>query len=59
MISKSMNEFSGGWQMRVELAKILLKQNDCIMLDEPQTIWISSQFAGWKFSSKIIKVQFS
>lgn len=33
--TRSMSEFSGGWQMRVELAKILLKQNDCIMLDEP------------------------
>lgn len=33
--TRGMNEFSGGWQMRVELAKILLKQNDCIMLDEP------------------------
>ncbi|OGU56052.1 MAG: hypothetical protein A2X64_05150 [Ignavibacteria bacterium GWF2_33_9] len=33
--TRGMNEFSGGWQMRVELAKILLKQNDCVMLDEP------------------------
>ncbi len=29
------NEFSGGWQMRIELAKILLKRPDCILLDEP------------------------
>jgi len=33
--TRSMNEFSGGWQMRVHLAKILLNQNDCILLDEP------------------------
>ncbi len=33
--SRGMNEFSGGWQMRVHLAKILLNQNDCILLDEP------------------------
>jgi len=29
------NEFSGGWQMRIELAKILLQRPDCILLDEP------------------------
>lgn len=28
-------EFSGGWQMRIELAKILLADNDVILLDEP------------------------
>ena len=28
-------EFSGGWQMRIELAKILLANNDVILLDEP------------------------
>lgn len=32
---RGMNEFSGGWQMRVHLAKILLNRNDCILLDEP------------------------
>lgn len=29
------DEFSGGWQMRIELAKILLKRPDCILMDEP------------------------
>ncbi|MCX6284446.1 MAG: ATP-binding cassette domain-containing protein [Bacteroidetes bacterium] len=32
---RSMSEFSSGWQMRVEIAKILLRQPDLILLDEP------------------------
>jgi len=32
---KPLSTFSGGWQMRVELAKILLKKPDVILLDEP------------------------
>jgi ATP-binding cassette subfamily F protein 3 len=32
---KPMKAFSGGWKMRVELAKILLSQPDILLLDEP------------------------
>lgn len=34
-MNRQMNEFSNGWQMRVELAKILLRKPQLLLLDEP------------------------
>jgi len=53
--------FSGGWRMRIELAKLLLKDNDVLLLDEPTNhldiesiIWLE-QFLK-KFKGALVMV---
>ena len=55
------DSFSGGWRMRIELAKILLKENDILLLDEPTNhldiesiIWLE-QFLK-KFKGALVMV---
>ena len=56
-----MKSFSGGWRMRVALAKILIKDPDILFLDEPTNhldldaiIWLESFISKWSGSLILI-----
>ena len=53
--TRQTNEFSGGWRMRIELAKILLQKPDVMLLDEPTNhldiesiIWLENWLKKYK-----------
>ena len=55
------NEFSGGWQMRIELAKILLRRPSFLLLDEPTNhldiesiLWLESFLKNYEGAVIII-----
>ena len=54
-LNASTDTFSGGWRMRIELAKLLLKENDILLLDEPTNhldiesiIWLEQFLKNFK-----------
>ncbi|MXV38658.1 ATP-binding cassette domain-containing protein [Flavobacteriaceae bacterium Ap0902] len=55
------DEFSGGWRMRVELAKLLLKHHDIMLLDEPTNhldidsiMWLEDFLKGYMGSVVLV-----
>jgi ATP-binding cassette subfamily F protein 3 len=45
-LDRNCEEFSGGWQMRIALAKALLQSPDILLLDEP-TNYLDIEARGW------------
>jgi len=60
-LHRKIQEFSGGWQMRIVLAKMLLKKPSYLLLDEPTNhldiesiIWLEKFIQGYPYASIII-----
>ncbi|MDR2758513.1 MAG: ABC-F family ATP-binding cassette domain-containing protein [Spirochaetaceae bacterium] len=45
-LHRQVDEFSGGWQMRIALAKVLLERSDILLLDEP-TNYLDIEARSW------------
>ncbi|OIQ27975.1 MAG: glycosyl transferase family 2 [Bacteroidetes bacterium MedPE-SWsnd-G2] len=59
--NKQTDTFSGGWRMRIELAKLLLQDNDVLLLDEPTNhldiesiIWLEGFLKGYSGAVVIV-----